>query len=399
MYDICIVGGGASGLVLAILLAREDKRVVVFEKNRRVGKRILATGNGRCNITNLYISIDKFYSKNSKFLKKSILKYREIERFFNSIGLNFTYLDDGRVFPLSFQASSVVELLEYELNRLGVEVIYSRVEDIEKKSKLFRVFYEDRRYIDSKVTVVATGNIANSKLGGSSDGLDFAKSFGHKLTPLLPSLVQFTSRVRGLKRVAGVRVEARVSLGDKSTKGDILFTNYGISGLAILDMSFFITEELNQKEEINLSLDLMPEISQKELFNMLLKSIKSQPDKSVRVWLMGFLNRKLIDFLIDIDRTKSIKSLSKREISSIVKSIKSFQFGVNGTKGFEYAEVVRGGVDTRYIESHSMESKLVKGLYFIGEVLDVDGARGGYNLHFAWSSAFRARDGILCSIR
>jgi len=189
--------------------------------------------------------------------------------------------------------------------------------------------------------------------------------------------------VRGLKRLAGVRVEARVSLGDKSTKGDILFTNYGISGLAILDMSFFITEELNQKGELNLSLDLMPEISQKELFNMLLKSIKSQPDKSVRVWLMGFLNRKLIDFLIDIDRTKSIKSLSKREISSIVKSITSFQFGVNGTKGFEYAEVVRGGVDTRYIESHSMESKLVKGLYFIGEVLDVDGAEGGYNPHFA----------------
>ncbi len=134
------------------------------------------------------------------------MKYREIERFFNSIGLNFTYLDDGRVFPLSLQASSVVELLEYELNRLGVEVIYSRVEDIEKKRKLFRVFYEDRRYIYSKVTVVATGNIANSKLGGSSDGLDFAKSFGHKLTPLLPSLVQFTSRLRGLKKVAGVRV-------------------------------------------------------------------------------------------------------------------------------------------------------------------------------------------------
>ncbi len=132
-----------------------------------------------------------------------------------------------------------------------------------------------------------------------------------------------------------------------------------------MDMSFFITEELNQKEEINLSLDLMPEISQKELFNMLLKSIKSQPDKSVRVWLMGFLNRKLIDFLIDIDRTKSIKSLSKREISSIVKSIKSFQFGVNRTKGFEYAEVVRGGVDTRYIESCIVRSQsYVKGRIF-----------------------------------
>ncbi len=151
---------------------------------------------------------------------------------------------------------------------------------------------------------MASGNIANSRLGGSSDGLDFAKLFGHKLTPLYPSLVQFTSSIRGLKRVAGVRVEARVSFKDKSIRGDILFTKYGISGLAILDMSFFAVEELIKKGKLTLSLDLMPDISQKELFNILLKSIKNQLDRSVKVWLIGYLTRKLIDLIIDIDITR-----------------------------------------------------------------------------------------------
>jgi len=395
MYNVSIIGAGASGLVLAILLAREGKKVILFEKNKRVGKRILATGNGRCNITNINISSNNFHSKNPKFIEKSILSYRDIEKFFNSIGIFFTSLDDNRVFPLSLQAVTVVEILEYELNRLKVRTIFSKVEDIKKEENSFKIFYENGKYISSKEVVIATGNISNSKLGGSSSGLDFAKNFKHKLTPLFPSLVQLTSSIRGLKRVAGVRVEARVSYKKISIDGDILFTNYGISGLAILDISFYIVEELNKKGEITLTIDLMPSISQRELFNMLLKSIKIQSNREVSIWLRGFLNRKLIEF-IGLNWKKDIKSLSKKEISSIVESIKSFKFRVNGTRGFESAEVIRGGVDTKYINPNTMESKLIKGLYFIGEVLDVvDGKRGGYNLHFAWSSAIRAR-GAIC---
>jgi len=399
MYDICIVGGGASGLLLSILLAREGKRVLLFEKNSRVGKRLLATGNGRCNITNLDISLEKFYSKNRKFLKKSILSYQEIEKLFNSLGVYFKSIEDGRVFPMSLQAITLLEILEYELKRLKIEVILSRVESIKKERDSFKIFYENGKYISSKVAVIATGNIANSKLGGSYDGLEFAKAFGHKITPLFPSLVQLKSNMKGLKRVAGVRVEARVAFEDISIRGDILFTNYGISGLAILDISSYVVEVLEYKREIVLNIDLMPNFSRKRVFNILLKSLKSISDRSIRVWLMGFLNKKLIDFIIDIDTSKSINSLSKRDISSIVESIKSFKFRVNGTKGFEFAEVVRGGVDTRDINPNTMESKLVKALFFMGEVLDVDGKRGGYNLHFAWSSAVRAKEGILCSIR
>ena len=147
MYDVSVVGGGASGLVLAILLARENRRVLLFEKNSRVGKRLLATGNGRCNITNLNISSDKFYSQNRKFLKSSISSYKEIERLFNSIGVYFTSIEDGRVFPMSLQAITILEILEYELERLGVEVIFSRVENIKKEKNSFKIFYKLIKFI------------------------------------------------------------------------------------------------------------------------------------------------------------------------------------------------------------------------------------------------------------
>jgi len=400
MYEVSIVGGGASGLVLAILLARENIRVVLFEKNSRVGRRVLATGNGRCNITNINISSKKFNSQNREFLQNSILSYKEIEKFFKSVGVYFSQRVDreGRVYPISYQASSVVELLEYELKRLNVKVIYSRVEKIEKIDGKF-ILSNKIEPIKSKIVVVATGNIANKKVGGSADGLDFAKSLNHKITPLYPSLVQLTSNVEGIKRVAGVKIEARVSFDRVSIRGDILFAKYGVSGLAILDISPYLVKILKDKKEAILTIDFMPDISKNELFSTLKASIKTQSNRELKVWLMGFLNKKLIDFIIKIDKSKQIKNLSKSDITAVVESIKNFKLKVDGTKGFEYAEVVRGGVDTKDINSTTMESKIIKGLYFIGEVLDVDGARGGYNLHFAWSSAIIAKRGIKCSIR
>ncbi len=233
MYDCCIIGGGASGLLLAVALAREGGDVILFEKSRRVGKRLLATGNGRCNITNLNISPKRFNSRNRDFIGESILPYRDIEKFFNSIGLHFKSLDDGRVFPLSLQAITVVELLEYELSRLNVKIVYSRVEKIDKIRGVFKVSYGEGRAVESKVAVIATGSIANPKLGGSRDGLNFAKSFNHKITPLYPSLVQLTSSDRSLKGVAGVKVEANIYYRDISIAGDILFTN-----MVSLDLPF-----------------------------------------------------------------------------------------------------------------------------------------------------------------
>jgi len=398
MYDFLIIGAGASGLISAIILARRGKRVLLLEKNSKIGKKLLATGNGRCNITNQRPTSNKFHSQNPKFIPQILdeYNYQSIRIFFKSIGLELIEAKEGKVFPMSLQALSVVELLEYSCIELGVNILCdARVNKIINKKDFYIVTYNNTIIVDTKNIVVATGNISAPQLGGVDDGLNFAKNLGHNIIKPSPALVQLTSNMKNLKKIAGVKVDSRVSLKlkDKTIEkdGDVLFTNYGISGLAILDISRTVIEELNYNKNVTLTIDLMPKMSSKQLLSLLKKSIRKKGKKPLDIWLKGFINKKLIAYILEPLKFDNLveKDITTQDLEKIVGGIKSFKFIVNGDRGYKGAEVATGGVDTKEINPKTMESKKHKGLYFIGEVLDVDGDRGGFNLHFAWVCGMR----------
>ena len=398
MYDFIIIGAGASGLISAIILARRGKRVLLLEKNSKIGKKLLATGNGRCNITNQRPTSNKFHSQNPKFIPQILdeYNYQSIRIFFKSIGLELIEAKEGKVFPMSLQALSVVELLEYSCIELGVNILCdARVNKIINKKDFYIVTYNNTIIVDTKNIVVATGNISAPQLGGVDDGLNFAKNLGHNIIKPSPALVQLTSNMKNLKKIAGVKVDSRVSLKlkDKTIEkdGDVLFTNYGISGLAILDISRTVIEELNYNKNVTLTIDLMPKMSSKQLLSLLKKSIRKKGKKPLDIWLKGFINKKLIAYILEPLKFDNLveKDITTQDLEKIVEGIKSFKFMVNGDRGYKGAEVATGGVDTKEINPKTMESKKHKGLYFIGEVLDVDGDRGGFNLHFAWVCGMR----------
>ncbi len=403
MYDVLVIGAGASGLVSAILLARKGKKVLILEKNNKIGKKLLATGNGRCNIANLKPTPNRFHSQNSKFIFQILdgYNYYSIKEFFKSIGLELIEEKEGKIFPMSFQALSVVELLEYASKELGVEIVCNaRVTKITSKNKFFNILYCDK-IVKSKNVVIATGNISAPQLGGVDDGLKFAKNFGHKIIKTSPALVQLTSNMKNLKNISGVKIKSEVSLKleDRLIKkrGDVLFTNYGISGLAILDISKVVIEVLKYKKEVTLTIDLMPKISKEQLLSLMKKSIRKKGKKSIDIWLKGFINKKLIVPILEPLKFGNLieKDITIEHLEKVVENIKFFKFIVNGDRGYKGAEIVSGGVDTREIDPKTMQSKKQKGIYFTGEVLDVDADRGGFNLYFAWVCSMRLINPIL----
>ena len=385
--SVAIIGAGASGLISSILLASKNIKVSIYEKNNKVGKKLLATGNGRCNITNENISIKNFHSKNKDFVNYALdsFTYDDCKSLFNRLGLEFSYGQKGRVYPMSLQASSVVELLEYEAIRLGVKFyLNSPVETLEYKNSKF-VINNNENY--SKV-IIASGSLAMPKLGSNDSGYRFAKSFGHKIITPFASLVQLVSSNKNLDMITGVKIEGSVN----GIVGDVLFTKYGISGSAILDISREISNKLQSQKNLKVCIDTMPSISKDKLFTMLSQSLDSKNSKDIFMWLNGFINKKLAKYIVINSKIasniKSTSFLSKKDIENIVNTIKNLEFNIIDTKGFETSEVCAGGVDTQQISSKTMESNLQKDLYLIGEVVDVDGDCGGYNLHWAWASGY-----------
>ena len=393
-----IIGAGASGLVGAIVLARQKQRVTLLEQNSKIGKKILVSGNGRCNITNRNITLNRFYSSNLSFVQEVLKGYssKEIEDFFNTIGLELIEEKEGKMFPLSLQASSVVELLEYEAKRLGVEILCNtKVTAIEKKNGLFLVQTSQGEKKASHL-ILASGSSAYPQLGGSNSGYAFATKMGHSLIARHPSLVQLCSDESWVKACSGVKVVAEVTLFVNKEqivqkRGDILFTNYGISGLAILDLSREVSTRLASFDYCELSLDVMPHFSKEKLTSFLLGRINKTSSKPLDLWLQGVMNKKLALIIIKHAKTKAkVESeLNTKEIKKLVHTLKNLKLSIGDTKGFKHAEVATGGIDTTAVNPKTMESKIVKNLYFIGEILDVDGDRGGFNFHFAWVCGLR----------
>jgi len=393
-----IIGAGAAGLCAAIVSARAGQKVVLLEQNNKIGKKILVSGNGKCNIDNKYINLNRFHSQNPPFIKEVLEGYdfEIVEKFFTSLGLELVEGKEGKMFPMSLQASSVVELLEYEAKRVGVQIICDcEVTAIAKDTHTFTLETSQGSKTCEQL-VIASGSPAAPQLGGSNSGYAFATKMGHTLIPRYPSLVQLCSEESWVKACAGVKVAGLAKLyanGEYITekKGDLLFTNYGISGLAILDLSREVSTRLANFDYCELSLDLMPVLSKEKLTNLLQKRIKEGSEKPLNLWLQGVINKKLIPIIMEQSKckVKVEKELNRKEVNKIVHTIKNLKLSVNDTKGFKGAEVATGGINTTEVNPKTMESKIVPNLFFVGEILDVDGDRGGFNFHFAWVSGIR----------
>lgn len=384
-----IIGGGASGLICAIFCAKKNIHVDIFEQNSKCAKKILASGNGRCNITNKNLSADDYFSQNPSFAEYALgeFGFGEFEKFCNSIGLLFDVKNDGRAYPLSNEAKSVASLLIAHAKNLGVHFhTERRVTDIKKLVNEY----------DS--VVIATGSEAASHLGGNRDGLEFAEVFGHNIIPTYPSLVQLHLGSPIVKKMSGAKVEGEVTLlinnkKDSTCSGDILFTDYGISGFAVLDVSQGASAALMEFLDVGVSINLLPAFNTQKLSNHISKMAELEPNITIFEILIGLVPSKIASGILE--ELKLPPSLHSREIDiklgkKIANQMLNWRFEVKDTHGFRHAEVAGGGVDTTEINPKTFESLKQKNLYFCGEVLDVVGKRGGYNFAFAWASGYLA---------
>ena len=384
---IAIVGAGASGLFTSIILASKNYDVTIYEKNSKVGKKLLITGNGRCNITNRNVSINHFHSNNIDFVKYPLgqFSFDLCKKIFIDLGIEFQEGAKTRQYPMSLTSSSVVDLLEYEALRKGVKILLNEtVEDISFENKKYTI-NKNKKF--DKV-IISTGSMAMPKLGSSITGYEIAKKFGHTIIEPFASLVQLVSSNSNLDMITGVKVEGVVN----NKHGDILFTKYGLSGSAILDISRDIASQLQYDKSVKVSIDIMPQYSKNKLIEILQNRHKNHNEKDTVTWLDGFMNKKLAKYILKISNvpatTKYAKFLTKKEILNIVYNIKNLEFNIIDTKGFETCEVCAGGIDTTEVNPKTFESNIQNNLYFTGEVLDVDGDCGGYNLHWAWASGY-----------
>ncbi|MBU1659271.1 NAD(P)/FAD-dependent oxidoreductase [bacterium] len=393
MKKVAIIGAGASGLLCAIFCAKASLDVDVYEQNDKCAKKILVSGNGRCNITNREISPNDFFSNHPSFVQSSLenFGFKEFEKFASEIGLLLDVKEDGRVYPLSNEAKSVASLLLNYAKILGVK-IHTDTKITEIKTLLAK--YD--------VVVVATGSQAASHLGGNEDGLSFAKEFGHNIIPTYPSLVQLHLDSTIAHKMSGAKMYGEVTLlinhkKDSTCQGDILFTNYGVSGFAVLDLSQRASMALMNFEHVGISINLLPAFNAQKLSAHMSNLAKNMPKFSVTDILAGMIPIKIAHFLLEdlkIPHALKAEEIHTKLAKKIANAMLNWRFEVSATHGFRHAEVGGGGVDVREINPKTMESLKQKNLYFCGEVLDVLGRRGGYNFAFAWASGYAAAQAI-----
>lgn len=400
MKKIAIIGGGASGLMAALFAARSGANVTIYEHNNSVGKKILASGNGRCNIINTTATYEDYAGADPQFVTYALkqLSFTYFEKFCHSIGLLLDIKEDGRCYPLSNEAKSVLIALKSAVSETGVKIITdSKVTAITKNDSHFNVQTDQDKQRYNNV-LIATGSQAAPQLGATADGYTFARSFGHEILPTYPSLVQLHLNSKNHPKMAGVKTVAEVTLfidGKSNTKvtGDILFAAYGISGLAILDISERASHALLHKQRVSIALNILPRYDRGELVSVIEKLFACVSNHDVHTALCGLLPAKIITYLLEdaaIPQSTTVSTLSPKDVKKLAHLIGEWKFEVTDTHGFKHAEVSGGGVSTAQINNKTMESKLVEGLYFTGEVLDIVGRRGGYNFNFAWASGMIA---------
>ena len=404
-HEIIIIGGGASGIMSAILLKDMGIDAAILEGSDRIGKKILVTGNGRCNITNKYAEENRYHSENPEFFKHSLNTFKSSDTvsFFCSIGLPLVTLEEGKMYPMSFQASSVLDIMRLALADRNIPVyLNSKVKAIKQNKKGFKLETASDEAYECSKAIIACGGKSLASTGSDGSGYSLAKSFGHKIINPIPGIVQLKLDYKNLRALSGVKFNGIVELFINSVMqrrefGEILFTDYGISGPPILQLSRTASYALSKGMEPTLKVNMMYILSEEDLENFFETHFALFSHRSVHDCFIGILNKKLIPILLKeagiTDIHKVCWDLDYKEKKSLYKLLTSWEFNVTDTNGFPNAQVTAGGIDTTEVNSETMESKLVPNLYFAGEILDVDGDCGGFNLQWAWSSAFSAAKG------
>ena len=405
-YDVIIIGGGASGMAAAATI--KNKRVCLIEGSKKLGKKLSATGNGRCNLTNENLDISKYHGDTSVLLPYfASFSLERIISFFNSIGIITKADEENRVYPLNLQAQAVNEALFRALENNNTDVfLESTVISAEKRKEGFLVKTSDNRELISKNLIFASGGLASPKLSCKNESYAILKSLGHTVSFLSPSIVHFTSKDKFLNKLSGVRAKAKVTLkvGDRKIreeKGEVQFADKSLSGICVMQLSTLchslVNAEYKFKEKAFIELDLLPDYSFPEALTVLKNLIKTVKNLKVKNLLSGILNLKLANEIINksnLNPELDANNLKECEIKAVLSLIKSLKISVEGLKGFEDAQVTSGGVLLKEIDLNSMESKRVKDLYLTGELLNIHGDCGGYNLHFAFLSGIIAAEAI-----
>lgn len=413
MSKVIVVGGGPAGMFAAIAAAENGHEVTLLEKNEKLGKKLYITGKGRCNITNAG-DMDALFDNvmtNSKFLYSAFYTYdnQKVIDFFEENGLPTKIERGNRVFPVSDHSSDVIATLQKVLKAKNVEIrLYTRVETLltensgEMEQKVVGVRLSDGKELPADGVILATGGFSYQTTGSTGDGYRFAREVGHSVTEIHPSLVPFYAVESYVKEMQGLslkNVRVRIHDGKKllyDEFGEMLFTHFGVSGPLILSASAAIKPALTKKQ-LSMEIDLKPALTEEQLDQRLLREFEEAKNKQFKNSIGHLFPAKMIPVMLElggIDPEKKVNEITREERQGFIRLIKAFPVTLNGLRDFNEAIITRGGVKVKEVNPSTMESKLVKNLYFCGELLDLDAMTGGYNLQIAWSTGYLAGNSI-----
>ena len=408
MANVIVIGGGAAGMMAAITAVSQGHNVTLFEKNEKLGKKLFITGKGRCNFTNAGDAEDIFNSvvTNKKFLYSAFNGFSNYDTmgFFGELGLDFKVERGNRVFPSSDHSSDVIGALSRRMKQLGVKVeLNTQVDEVIANNGEFSAVkltdaYNKKRTVSADKLIIATGGNSYQSTGSTGDGYRFAKSLGHEVTPILPALVPFIVKEEWERDLQGLSLKnVNVTIYDDkkivySDFGEMLFTHFGVSGPTVLSASSYAAKIIKNRP-LKLVIDLKPALDEQQLDERILRDFEEFKNKSFKNSLDKLLPKKLIPVIVELSKIepdKKIHDITKQERMTLVKLIKNLTLTLTGLRGFNEAIITQGGVSVKQINPTTMESKLVKNMYFAGEVIDVDAVTGGFNLQIAWSTAYAA---------
>ncbi|MEG0285973.1 MULTISPECIES: NAD(P)/FAD-dependent oxidoreductase [Vagococcus] len=402
-FDVIVVGGGTSGMMAAISAAENGANVAIIDKNRMLGKKLRLTGGGRCNVTNNRPpeEIINFIPGNGKFLYSAFSQFTnyDIMEFFESNGVPLKEEDHGRLFPVANQSKAIIEGLSNKLKELGVTFILKTTVKslVEKEGQMAGVITEDGKEYSAPCVILTTGGKTFQYTGSTGDGYKLAKKLGHTVTPLFPTESPIKSKDSFVteKTLQGLSLrDIKLSVLDQKNKliveheMDLLFTHFGVSGPAALRCSMFVNKELEKNYgDVHLSLDALPKLSHSDMIHLIEERITDSGNKSVKNGLKNILPERYLDFLlqqVSIDLDKPLKQLTDNEKNDFATIVKDFSFTGYDTYPLDKSFVTGGGIHLKEVNPKTMESKLVNGLFFAGELLDVNGYTGGYNITAAF---------------
>lgn len=403
LVDLLILGGGAAGLIAALSAHRHNKKIkiLILEKNEQVGRKLLATGNGRCNFTNEDQNIGHYRGFHPEIVSEILAQFGKEETlaFFQGLGLH-VHCEEGRYYPRSNQGKILPVFLQEALNQTSVQIQrLTTVLNIERTPFSFEVTCQDGRHYQSRKILLATGGKAAPQLGSEGDFYPWLSNQGHKVYPLLPALTPLKLEVQSLKKISGIRSQAKAALFMQknlvaTSEGEFLWTPYGISGIPTLELSRFAAVALQQKKETEIELNLLPEWDERGAQNLVF-SWMMQTRTQVVLSLSGLIHSELAEYFVSMVEKQIgvIKAFHPGQASRLAKLLTGYRLKVVDTLGWKEAQTTVGGVSLNEVNPKTMESFIIPGCYFAGEILDVDGNCGGYNLQWAWSSGYLAGKG------